>query len=393
MNGSYNYRRVFAAACLGMLLFGIVLISLGSVLPSVITQYKLDILQAGSLASLLPFGILAGSLAFGPVADRYSYRIMLVTCTILIITGLEGIAFATGLHMLQASFFLIGAGGGAMNGGTSALMADISSDRPGRRSANLSLQGVFFGIGALGVPALLALLSARTDYIHMLKYAGVIFVLPLMYFALIGFPAPKQPQNIPLRQSLALLRDASLVMFGLFLFFESATEGIVNNWTTTFLQAEKSFAAADSLLALSIFVLSMTLTRLLLAALLRKIPAHGILIVSVLIICSGILLIMLTEAPVYATAGLVLLGIGTAAGFPVMLGYVGSLYSGMSGTAFSLVFSIALIGNITVNYLMGVISRYYGLQSYPLVLLACAGFLVVTLVAVFKKNGKKIHSV
>ena len=66
-----NNPLVFYAACLGMLLFGMVMVTLGSILPSVVEKFHLEQIEAGSLVSILPFGILAGSLLFGPIVDRY----------------------------------------------------------------------------------------------------------------------------------------------------------------------------------------------------------------------------------------------------------------------------------------------------------------------------------
>ncbi len=152
----YNKKLVFSAACLGMLLFGIVLISLGSILPSITIKFELDEISIGTLASILPFGILAGSLVFGPIVDRYGYKNLLIICSLMVLAGLEGIAYAESLFVLQISMLLIGFGGGVINGGTNALVSDISTKDKG---ASLSYLGVFFGIGALGMPAILGLLS------------------------------------------------------------------------------------------------------------------------------------------------------------------------------------------------------------------------------------------
>lgn len=50
-----------------MLLFGIGLIMLGSVLPDLRVKHSLDAMEAGALFSILPVGIILGSLLFGPV--------------------------------------------------------------------------------------------------------------------------------------------------------------------------------------------------------------------------------------------------------------------------------------------------------------------------------------
>ncbi|MCB0584551.1 MAG: MFS transporter [Phaeodactylibacter sp.] len=394
MEQDYDFRKVFAAACLGMLLFGIVMISLGSMMPSIIEKYGLDTLQAGSLASILPAGILLGSLAFGPVVDRYSYRNLMVICTLLIVAGLESIALAEGLPALQAGFFLIGCGGGALNGGTNALVADISEDRAGKRSANLSLLGVFFGIGALGMPSLMAMLSAIWPFERILAFTGVAVIIPLAYFLLVRYPAPRHGQAIPLSASFAMARNAPLIMLGLFLFFQSALEGVINNWTATFLQNEKSVGAKEALVALSIFVASLTVARALLAVVLRKIPPFHVLLASIGLLFAGTgLLLAGVASPILYFGGLTLLGTGAAAGFPVILGYVSELYTSLRGTAFSLVFFIALMGNIVVNYLMGVIAHRYGMGAYPWILLLCAiCLLVIAAAAVSRVAGGSVKT-
>jgi MFS transporter, FHS family, glucose/mannose:H+ symporter len=68
MKGTYNRQLVFWTACLGMLLFGIGLIMLGSILPDLRLKHSLDAVEAGTLFSILPVGIILGSLLFGPVA-------------------------------------------------------------------------------------------------------------------------------------------------------------------------------------------------------------------------------------------------------------------------------------------------------------------------------------
>ena len=49
--------------------------------------------------------------------------------------------------------------------------------------------------------------------------------------------------------------------------------------------------------------------------------------------------------------------------FPVMLGITGERFKDLSGTAFSFVISVALIGNMLVNYMMGLISGKYGISN------------------------------
>ena len=65
MSNSYHKNLVFTAACIGMCFFGVSMITLGAVLPSLIAKLNLSGLQTTSLVTFLPLGMLAGSLIFG----------------------------------------------------------------------------------------------------------------------------------------------------------------------------------------------------------------------------------------------------------------------------------------------------------------------------------------
>lgn len=383
----YNKKLVFAAACLGMLLFGIVLISLGSILPSVISKFSIDEVTAGALATLLPFGVLGGSLIFGPIVDRYGYKFLLISCSLLVFAGLEIIASAEEFYPLQIAVFIIGLGGGALNGGTNALVSDISEQG---RSANLSILGVFFGIGALGMPAIIGLLSGIYPYETVISFIAVFILIPLIFFIAVKFPLPKHPQGFPVKNGLALLKEIPLLLLGFILFFQSGVEGLMNNWTTTYLSQHLFVKTDKALYALSYFVLGMTIARLALGYLLKKVPSTLVLYISLAVSLLAGILMYTVSSYFLAVVGLILFGIGLAAAFPVYLSYVGELYSVISGTAFSIVLVIALCGNMLLNYLTGIIAHNYGIENFIAIVLLSLTFIAILLFITLKKISNKI---
>src|ERR1700712_3374752 len=107
----YKRRLVFWSACMGMFLFGITFITLGAVVPGLKLKFGLDDISAGTLFSILPLGILTGSLVFGPVCDKYGYKILLSVSCFCICAGLEGIAYAPSQGLLKLCIFFFGLGG------------------------------------------------------------------------------------------------------------------------------------------------------------------------------------------------------------------------------------------------------------------------------------------
>ena len=379
----HSPKLIFTCACLGMLLFGICLITLGSVAAPLREKFQMDAIASGTLFSILPIGILAGSIFFGPFSDRYGYKIILLISCFFIFAGFQGIAYAPSLSLLKFCIFLFGFGGGAINGATNAVVADISETNKG---ANLSLLGVFFAVGALGMPFVLGALEARFSFGEIVSVIGYIPLLAGGLFLFTRFPAPKQVQGIPLVKGVSLLKETVLISIGFFLFCLSSFEAIINNWTTTYLSQALSVTGSQALYALSLYVAGMAGMRLLLGSVLRGLAAPTILMLSFFILLAGCVLLSSPGSYPVAVGGLILIGVGLAAGFPVMLGFVGSLYADVSGTAFSIVLAIALIGNMLVNFLMGIIAENYGVQHLTTLAFVLLSAMLLLSLVILKKT-------
>ena len=383
------YRRnlVFTAACLGMLLFGIVFLSLGSVNNMLAERFHLDDNSIGTLTALLPFGILAGSLVFGPVVDRFGYQWMLIICALLVMAGLEGMAFADSQGLIQCFVFLIGFGGGVLNGATNALAADVSE---GERGAKLSLLGVFFGLGALGMPSTLAALSRHFSLAGIVAGIGGLVLLPVLYFLLITFPPPKQKaQPGSATRGFALLRHPIFLLAGLTLAIQSGMEGMSNDWMTRYFKkvtlSGKHAAEWQTLLGLMAVTGAMVLARLVLSRLLKRVSSQVVLFASLGLTAIGALLLMFATNYGVALAAALLIGAGLAACFPVVLSYIGDRYPAQSGTAFSTIFFIALLGNMTINKSFGFLAQIQGIQQYTKVMLGCLAASAVLLLLLVKQ--------
>lgn len=376
-----SYKRVLIVivASASIFLFGAGLTTLGSVIPDLKKKFLLDEIGVGAIFSILPFGILSGSLLFGVIADRFGYRLMLGVSCLLMFLGLRGIAFTDSLWILKLAVFCFGTGGGAINGGTSAAVSDISE----QKAAALNLLGVFFGLGALVLPLIFGAFrgyAGNEIIVMILSWLSFLTALTIIF---IHFPLPKHLSKFPLAEAVGLFRNKFLLLIAFFLFCQSSFEGIINNWTTLYLTGHFSFPAQKALFALSILMIGMTVTRLITGTIFRNSDPKLIISASLLLILAGTLLLHLGGTFPLAASGLFLMGSGLAGGFPIMLGFVGKRFPELSGTAFSFVLVIALFGNMLVNYFMGIISQRYGISQLmsfcyaELILMSIIGFLII----------------
>ena len=147
------------------------------------------------------------------------------------------------------------------------------------------------------------------------------------------------------------------------LFLQSGMEITLGGWSAQYVREVLGLSEERSILVLSLFWVGMVAARLVLARLPRAWPAATVLPGFLALALAGAGLLLAVPGTMAAAAGLFLLGAGLAAGFPVLLGFLGGLYRDLTGTAFSAVFVMALVGGSTLSYLTGVLGDRLGLRA------------------------------
>ncbi|MGE5519244.1 MAG: MFS transporter, partial [Candidatus Dadabacteria bacterium] len=185
-----------------------------------------------------------------------------------------------------------------------------------------------------------------------------------------------------------LFKQRYLYLLAFYLFFQGGIETITNNWTTLYLTNHLQISSTNALYALSLFVVGMTVMRLLIATVFKSTPFIRLMIASLSIVFVGILLIAFGQSYPYAVAGLILIGVGLAAGFPIIMGLAGERFPERTATVFSFIFTIVLAGNMLFNYLMGVVSSSVGIRHYTTITLIDLVFMFIFAYLVYKSSGK-----
>lgn len=287
------------------------------------------------------------------------------------------------IPLLQISIVGIGLGGGILNGETNALVSDISGES--EKGSRISFLGVFYGLGALGIPSLLGILSEHYSFETILQGIGIIMLAGILFCIPIRFPAPKQAQGFPVKEGLGLLKESSLLLLSFILFFQSGIEGVCNNWSTSYFGQVTDIPANQGLIALTCMVAGLTVARMLQIVLFKKIQPAKVLPYSLILTATGFALLTAAPGFIRAAAGMAVIGMGLSSTYPVILSILGTRYPSLSGTAFGIALAIALIGQTAMNGLMGMVFTYdNGIVLYPYIMI---GSLAIMLV-LFKRSLK-----
>jgi MFS transporter, FHS family, glucose/mannose:H+ symporter len=351
------YRGLALSIYVGAFVFGIVMSSLGSLLPGLVGKVGFENSAAGGLFLLMNFFMLLGSLAFGPICDRFGYRLLLLLSIVLIGTAFLTLAEAGLYRVVATALALLGLGGGALNGGTNALLNDIS---PERRAAALNMLGIFFGCGALSMPFLMGSLLSTLGLERILIGLAVLTVAPLCLFAAAEFPNAKHAGGIKWGELQTVLRNPLLFLFGFLLFFESGNEFTIGGWLSTFVGGPLGAAPRTAAFVLAGYWAAMMTGRLAVSRLGTRIRPHVVVTVSALVAAAGAAGLALASSVPEAAVCALAIGLGLAAIFPTTLAQAGEDFSEFSGTAFSVIFVMALTGGMTAPWLVGRIAQTSG---------------------------------
>ncbi|HRD01728.1 MAG TPA: MFS transporter [Candidatus Saccharicenans sp.] len=352
-------RKLTAASSAGIFIFGIVMAILGAILPQLTSLLHLDKAQAGNLFFFMNLGMLLSSLFFGPLVDRFGFKIFLAGSCLLVSLSFAGLAFSASYYPVLFSVVVLGLAGGVLNGGSNALINDL---HPSRRAAALNFLGIFFGIGAMFIPLIIGSFLHQLELRFVILIAAVLSFIPFVLFSVFYFPRPKQPQGFPLRE-IKKIASSKLLWLGAFiLFFESGNEFSIGGWLSSFLQEKFQFSLNQAALVLSGYWFFLMIGRLIFPLINRLVKRETIVFFSATLALVSVSGLIISPLKGLAVIFALLTGLGLAAIYPTTLAVIGEQFPSLSGTAFSLAIATGLVGGMISPWLVGQLSQHYSLQ-------------------------------
>jgi fucose permease len=352
--------QLMTSACAGMFVFGIVMAILGAILPTLFSEIQFTKSDAGNLFFTMNLSMLVMSLLFGPVVDRFGFKIFLAVCSLLVALSFFLFTAATTYTVILIGAIILGFGGGGLNGGTNALTSDI---HPHKRAAALNLLGIFFGFGALTIPFMIGAFLSRIGLDPILMFATFLSLIPFVLFVSFPFPKPKHGQGFPLRQAKKVVKHPLLWLCGAVLFFQSGNEFTVGGWISTYLNEHFGLAPSTASFLLAGYWAAIMSGRLTSTRVVKFMKNEKLILVSAFLSLFAAVLIVASPSRELSCLGVVVIGLGFAAIFPTTLAIAGETFPSFTGTAFGIIFVIALTGGMLSPWLAGKIAYVYSIQK------------------------------
>ncbi|MGC2554943.1 MAG: MFS transporter [Candidatus Sulfotelmatobacter sp.] len=368
-------KVLFGGAATGIFVFGIVMAVLGTLfgLPEMRQRLQIDLSQQGNVFLLLYLGILLATLLAGPVIDSMGNKVILVTSAALVASGMAGFAYAHSFGGAAISAVLLGLGGGGLNTSTNALVSDLYGED---RGPMLNVLGIFYGIGALGIPLLAAVIAGNFPIAQQLLICAGLAGASALLFLGVQFPEASGNRSFSWREALQVAQFPGLLVLGFLLFCESGNEASIGGWSSTYV-AETGLGARTATLILAGYWAALMVGRLLVARMLKFVGKRQLVLGSGLGALAGAAILLTSRLEGMLVAGVLLLGFSYAGVFPTALAVAGDSYRKMTGTVFGLLFAIALVGGMSFPWAVGQISQRFGVRYGMFVPLAGAAGICV----------------
>jgi MFS transporter, FHS family, glucose/mannose:H+ symporter len=378
-------RRLFVAAASAMFVFGMIIAMLGALfgLPAMRERLGIGLAQQGDLFSILFIGLLASTAVVGPTLDRFGSRLVLVSASGMVTAALVAFALARGFGAAAVAALLLGVGGGWLNTAANALVSDVFHDDRGRM---LNLLGTFFGIGALFVPAVIALGVGTLSVAGAMGLCAVVAGASTVFCAAQKFPPPHEGAAFSLAGMLGVAKDRGVVLFAILLLFQAGNEAALSGWTSTYVGSVGWSPRVATLILLGYWVTAIVGRAVSARAQAWTGKERLVLFCGGLSVAGCVILLAAAGWLPGLAFGALLTSLGFSAIFPTVLAMAGDRYQRFAGTVFGFLFTVSNLGSIAFPWALGHISQAFGVRFGMLV--PMAGTLAVTALALVVRSRR-----
>jgi fucose permease len=346
---------IILAAILSILVYGVIAAMLGTIMPTFTDLFKLTGEQNGNIALAQGLGLVIASISVGPLIDKRGKKIALLGGLILITGALAGLPTAGGATHLMVLYFVLGLGGGIIVTGANALASDVDESR---RASTLNFLNLFFGLGGLLTPLIVAnFFNGDASTKLKICYLGAgLGVIALIANIAAKIPPPTGERSFKMSEVGGIVTRPVLYMLALFLFLYVACEVGVWNWLASYL-ISRNIPEAKALNILSLgFALGLLIGRVAVSRILIRISSMNVTLAAAALMAATTFMMLQSSDATYAWIAVFCAGLAMAPVFPTTLAMVADAFPRGTATAMGIVITWGWGGLLISSPIIGAVA-------------------------------------
>lgn len=338
--------------------------AVGVLLPSMRAHYGVDKATISLLFLASAAGYLTAAFNSGPLVGKLGYRLFLLAGAASFVLGATTFSLMPPFVLILLAALAVGFGIGVIDAGLNAYIAGLPDN-----TVKLNYLHAFYGAGAWFGPVVASgLLAAQLGWnsVYLVWVALGLTVLIGFGLAFQGRRATPAAAATDAGRSvlIAALKLRVVWLGALFLFFYVGAEVSLGSWSYSFLTEDRHGATLLSGWAVSGYWLGLTLGRVTLANLARKVGNKRLIQGCLAGVLLGVLLIWLAPTNAAAALGLGLTGFSLGPIFPTTIALMSGLVEArILPSAIGFLASLGSMGAAFFPWLAGNLAQQVGLWS------------------------------
>lgn len=346
--------RLTAVVHIGFVVTGMATTLLGPVLPALAARWSLDDSHAGYFFAAEFLGSIAGVGLSSLIVPRLGFTLSLAYSYVMLALGVGAIGVGP-WELGLAAAATYGFGLGVIIPATNLWVSQTSGPK---RAAALNLVNLAWGVGAVLLPAVVAV-AVRADHLRslLLGIAGASILIAVALFAEGHGEAIRPTPHIELDAPAQWgIRAALAILFYLYV----GTENAVAGWIAMY--ADRLHVAAGTLWAAipSVFWGALLLGRALAVPVLRRLSEAKLLSAGLLLAAVGVLGLIGANSMASVVAGTAVAGLGLASVFPLLIAKISHHFGEAGPRVAGPIFAFGGLGGASLPWLVGFASQHGG---------------------------------
>ena len=374
-------NRVRIATSLFFFGMGFCFATWASRIPDIKSMLHLSEAGLGTMLFAMPIGQLVAMPFSGKVVTKYGSRIISIIGLLLYAFFLIVLGLATVKWQLAIGLFLFGffANFCSIAVNTQGVYTQQLFDKPimGSFHGSWSLAGFS---GAL-LSLLMLTLKIKPSQHFIIAFVLIALIVLFNYKFIIKARVKKQEEHS--NYSFFKNPDITLIWLGIICFCGMASEGIMFDWSGVYFREIIKAPGALVVLGYTTFMISMASGRFLSDFLAQKYGNKKVLIVSGIVISSGLYTAVLLPYLIPCTIAFMLVGFGVSNVVPIIFNVAGNNEKVPTGIALTIVSSISFMGFLIGPPLIGFIAEMTSLK-YSFAVIGIFGVFISVLVSRLK---------
>jgi FHS family glucose/mannose:H+ symporter-like MFS transporter len=346
----------------GFFLFGLLMSSLGALLPVWGFHLESNFITAGNYFLSLSAGLLL-AVRVGPLVLRERGIVFAMVVSSALACGafllLAFISLSAWPAWRALGLLCIGFSAGLLN---QAVFHAISPLYEHDRAATITFAGTLYGLGCM----LTALLIAGTYTVYTTTSVLILLAaIPGFYigiYARAKFSREPVLRQVPLRDVVNDFKNPGAVLFSLLLFFQFGNEWSVAGWLPLFLIRRLGISPQGALFMLALYWGALLVGRVVAQLLLKRV-SHGLMLaVSIVMALFGCILLSYTTNRFGATTAILFIGCGFASIYPLVVEKIGHRFTYYHPGFYNGIFSFAFTGGLLAPCLIGYLAQLWEIR-------------------------------